>query len=54
MILLITFRDEKTNEIWVSHGIDLDSDNIVILPEMRLSLYDKAKYDCHLMDYVIE
>ena len=54
MILLITFKHEKTNEIWVSHGIDLDNDNIVILPEMRLSLYDEAKYDCDLMEYVIE
>ena len=54
MILLITFRHKKTNEIWVSHGIDLDNDNIVILPEMPLFHYDDAKYDCDLAEYVIE
>lgn len=54
MILLITFRHEKTKEIWVSHGIDLDNDKIVILPQMPLFYYDKAKYDCDLAEYVIE
>ena len=56
MIVLITFKDEKTNQLWVSHGVNLDSDsgmNIVILPMMPLFYYDEAKYNTDLMEYVL-
>ena len=52
-------NDKNNNPIFggdiiKEHHFEDWGDKIVILPEMPLFCYDKAKYDCNLMEYVIE
>jgi hypothetical protein len=52
MIILITYIDEKTKQKCVSHGVNLNNDSIVTLPNMPLFMFD-AKFDNELMEYVL-
>lgn len=57
MILLIVYkeRDDRTGkyEEIVSHGIDLETDRIVILPQVN-PLHLRAKYDLEAGEYFLE
>lgn len=55
MIILITYKDEKTGRIHVSHGIDSNTDRLVTLPNDSLETFRKhgLEFNEQLGEYTI-
>ena len=52
LIILITFLDEKNTRI-VSHGYDIDTDKLVILPQMPL-FYFPHEFNREIGEWVLK
>jgi hypothetical protein len=53
MIVLITYLDEETNTKMVSHGYNVTTDDIVILPSVPLFYFDDVKFDSEVGEYIL-
>lgn len=53
MILLITYFCPDENKIMVSHGIDLKTDRIVVLPNEPIFYFGDRKWDAALHGLVL-
>lgn len=51
MIVLITYEDPKTKELYVSHGVEQWTMKNVVLQQVPLSYY-KPKYDKNIGYYL--
>lgn len=55
MIILITYKNPDDNNIlYVSHGIDSETDKGVVLPDMPLYFFTDRKFDRDMVEWVIE
>ena len=55
MIVLITYKNkDDDNKTYVSHGIDLETEQVVVLQDMPLHNYNCKKFDEELREWVIE
>lgn len=53
MIVLITYLDEETNTKMVSHGYNVTTDELVVLPSVPLFYFDDAKFDSEVGEYIL-
>jgi len=53
MIILITYLEEKTNTRMVSHGYDVNTDQIVVLPNVPL-VYFNHRYDSESGEWILK
>lgn len=44
MIILITYKDEEGDKIYVSHGYNTETDQNIVLPQIPLFYYDGDYY----------
>jgi hypothetical protein len=52
MIILITYLDKETNTKMVSHGYNVTTDELVVLPSVPLFYFD-AKFDSEVGEYIL-
>lgn len=52
MIILITFKDEKSGLLCVSHGYNVGTDETVTLPQYPLSSFS-YRFDSEVMEYIL-
>jgi hypothetical protein len=52
MIILITYKDEEANHLMVSHGYNVATDDIVILPSLPI-FYFNVKFDSDVGEYIL-
>jgi hypothetical protein len=45
--------DKKSGQRVIDHGIDLNTDEIVIMPNLPISYFDSIKHDIDVGEYVI-
>jgi hypothetical protein len=53
MIILITYRDKKSGLDIVSNGYDVNTDQIVILPQQPLTSFD-VFYNSEMGEWVLK
>jgi cell wall assembly regulator SMI1 len=53
MIIVIVYKEEEKGTEIVSHGHDLDTDKIVILPQLT-PFQIGARYDLEIGEYVLD
>lgn len=53
MILLITYFCPEENKEMVSHGVDLKTDRLVVLPSQPLFYFGDRKWDTALHGWVL-
>ena len=52
-IILICYRDEKSNRLKVSHGYNTATNETVILPQEPVEKFKDAEYDIKIGEWVI-
>jgi hypothetical protein len=53
MIILITYLDKETNTKMVSHGYNVTTDELVVLPSVPLFYFGDAKFDSEVGEYIL-
>lgn len=52
MIILITYIDKKTKQLCVSHGYNVETSDMVILPNNPIIYFD-CKFNTEVGEYVL-
>lgn len=53
MIVLITYTNKEDKKVYIDHGYDMDTGNIVILPNIPIFDFYPKRYDENIGGYYI-